>query len=81
MRLSIGSIVRSDTSRSLVQDLGGGGDEDEVLQLRQDMLVAAKNDIDAFSGNKPAIHKLAALPRVVATLQKYATRLQYLAFH
>ena len=36
------------------------------------MLVAAKNDIDAFGANKPAIHKLAALPRVVGTLQKYA---------
>lgn len=44
--------------------------DEEVAQLRTEMVTAADEDEDANRLKKPATHKLRLLPKVVATLQK-----------
>lgn len=44
--------------------------DDEVDQLKNDMMQAADNDQEANNQKRPATEKLRLLPRVVATLQK-----------
>ena len=45
--------------------------DEEVAQLREDMLRAAQEDEDANKEKLPAVSKLRMLPRVKEVLQKY----------